>query len=87
MKTVAASQSPDGSGSSKLPPVLANLMGSMGIVKNQQSGSNSNTSINVQELLTSLMSNQKPIEELVKQPEFSDKIKQLLGPLQNQAPQ
>eukprot|EP00061_Rhincodon_typus_P019002 g48424.t1 len=86
MKTVAASQSPDGSGSSKLPPVLANLMGSMGIVKNQQSGSNANTGINVQELLTSLMSNQKPIDELVKQPEFSDKIKQLLGPLQNQAP-
>ncbi|XP_067830100.1 serine/threonine-protein phosphatase 1 regulatory subunit 10 [Heptranchias perlo] len=86
LQAVAASQSPDGSGSSKLPPVLANLMGSMGVVKTQQPGSNANPSINVQELLTSIMSNQRPIEELVKQPEFSDKIKQLLGPLQNQAP-
>ncbi|XP_072331435.1 serine/threonine-protein phosphatase 1 regulatory subunit 10 isoform X2 [Scyliorhinus torazame] len=86
LQTVAASQSPDGSGSSKLPPVLANLMGSMGMVKTQQPGSNASPSINVQELLTSLMSNQKPIEELVKQPEFSDKIKQLLGPLQNPVP-
>ncbi|XP_069775466.1 serine/threonine-protein phosphatase 1 regulatory subunit 10 isoform X2 [Narcine bancroftii] len=80
------SPSPDGSGSSKLPAVLANLMGSMGVVKAQQAGPNSNSSLNVQELLTSIMSNQKPIEELVKQPEFSDKIKQLLGPLQQQAP-
>uniref|UniRef100_UPI00398E65AB serine/threonine-protein phosphatase 1 regulatory subunit 10 isoform X1 n=2 Tax=Pristiophorus japonicus TaxID=55135 RepID=UPI00398E65AB len=85
LQAVAASQSPDGSGSSKLPPVLANLMGSMGIVKTQQPGSNAN-SINVQELLTSIMSNQRPIEELVKQPEFSDKIKKLLAPLQNQSP-
>ncbi|XP_078272447.1 serine/threonine-protein phosphatase 1 regulatory subunit 10 isoform X2 [Rhinoraja longicauda] len=84
MQAVAGSQSPDGSGSSKLPPVLANLMGSMGVVKAQQAVGNPNSSINVQELLTSIMSNQKPIEELVKQPEFSDKIKQLLGPLQQQ---
>ncbi|XP_059826841.1 serine/threonine-protein phosphatase 1 regulatory subunit 10 isoform X1 [Hypanus sabinus] len=85
LQTIPGAQSPDGSGSSKLPPVLANLMGSMG-VKTQQAGSNSSSSINVQELLTSIMSNKKPIEELVKQPEFSDKIKQLLGPLQQQAP-
>lgn len=84
LQPVIGLHSPDGSGSSKLPPVLVNLMGSMGLVKAQQAGVNPNSGINVQELLTSIMSNQKPIEELVKQPEFSDKIKQLLGPLQQQ---
>ncbi|KAH0630404.1 hypothetical protein JD844_013406 [Phrynosoma platyrhinos] len=49
-----ASQSPDGAGGSKLPPVLANLMGSMGTGKNPQ-GPNPNSSINVQEILTSIM--------------------------------
>uniref|UniRef100_A0A671LNS0 Serine/threonine-protein phosphatase 1 regulatory subunit 10 n=1 Tax=Sinocyclocheilus anshuiensis TaxID=1608454 RepID=A0A671LNS0_9TELE len=64
---------------SKLPPVLANLMGSLG-----NSASN-NPAVNVQELLSSIMgaqgSNQSP-EDLIKQPDFSDKIKQLLGSLQ-----
>lgn len=50
----SASQSPDGAGGSKLPPVLANLMGSMGAGKNPQ-GPNPNSSINVQEILTSIM--------------------------------
>lgn len=49
-----ASQSPDGAGGSKLPPVLANLMGSMGAGKNPQ-GPNPNSSLNVQEILTSIM--------------------------------
>ena len=49
-----ASQSPDGAGGSKLPPVLANLMGSMGAGKTPQ-GPNPNSSLNVQEILTSIM--------------------------------
>lgn len=49
-----ASQSPDAAGGSKLPPVLANLMGSMGAGKSPQ-GPNPNSSINVQEILTSIM--------------------------------
>uniref|UniRef100_A0A672MIW1 Serine/threonine-protein phosphatase 1 regulatory subunit 10 n=1 Tax=Sinocyclocheilus grahami TaxID=75366 RepID=A0A672MIW1_SINGR len=76
----AASGGSSGSNeSSKLPPVLANLMGSLG-----NSASN-NPAVNVQELLSSIMgaqgSNQTP-EDLIKQPDFSDKIKQLLGSLQ-----
>uniref|UniRef100_A0A8C1JY88 Serine/threonine-protein phosphatase 1 regulatory subunit 10 n=1 Tax=Cyprinus carpio TaxID=7962 RepID=A0A8C1JY88_CYPCA len=76
----AASGGSSGSNeSSKLPPVLANLMGSLG-----NSVSN-NPAVNVQELLSSIMgaqgSNQSP-EDLIKQPDFSDKIKQLLGSLQ-----
>lgn len=104
---------------SKLPPVLANLMGSLGNSGRspQAQGSappaNNNPSVNVQELLSSIMvrqnthlhfiyheivqrlcflsfsacfqgaqgSNQSP-EDLIKQPDFSDKIKQLLGSLQ-----
>ncbi|XP_029101784.1 serine/threonine-protein phosphatase 1 regulatory subunit 10-like isoform X1 [Scleropages formosus] len=69
---------------SKLPPVLANLMGSMG--GPQQHGT---AGVNVQELLSSLMgaqNNQSP-EDLMKQPNFSEKIKQLLGSLQQSQPQ
>lgn len=50
----SASQSPDGAGGSKLPPVLANLMGSMGAGKTPQ-GPNPSSSINMQEILTSIM--------------------------------
>lgn len=76
---------------SKLPPVLANLMGSLGNSgRSPQAQGNTppasnNPAVNVQELLSSIMgaqgSNQSP-EDLIKQPDFSDKIKQLLGSLQ-----
>ncbi|ETE70559.1 Serine/threonine-protein phosphatase 1 regulatory subunit 10, partial [Ophiophagus hannah] len=81
-----ASQSPDGAGGSKLPPVLANLMGSMGAGKNPQGPNPSSSSINMQEILTSIMggSNNHKTEELMKQPDYSDKIKHLLGNLQGQ---
>ncbi|XP_018416159.1 PREDICTED: serine/threonine-protein phosphatase 1 regulatory subunit 10 [Nanorana parkeri] len=75
-------QSPDLSSGAKLPPVLANLMGSMGNSKAQTSPLPGT----MQEILTSIMGAQgsaKP-EDLMKQPDFSDKIKQLLGSLQNQ---
>ncbi|KAI5607764.1 serine/threonine-protein phosphatase 1 regulatory subunit 10 [Silurus asotus] len=74
---------------SKLPPVLANLMVSMNSGRSPQAQSNTpppnNPAMNVQELLSSIMgahgSNQSA-EDLIKQPDFSDKIKQLLGSLQ-----
>ncbi|KAI7798691.1 serine/threonine-protein phosphatase 1 regulatory subunit 10 [Triplophysa rosa] len=76
---------------SKLPPVLANLMGSLGNsgrspqAQGGTTPANNNPAVNVQELLTSIMgaqgTNQSP-EDLIKQPDFSDKIKQLLGSLQ-----
>ncbi|XP_007644566.1 serine/threonine-protein phosphatase 1 regulatory subunit 10 isoform X1 [Cricetulus griseus] len=73
--------SPDGAGGSKLPPVLANLMGSMGAGKSPQ-GPGGGGGINVQEILTSIMGspNSHPSEELLKQPEYSDKLKQMLVP-------
>uniref|UniRef100_A0A8C2CVS3 Protein phosphatase 1, regulatory subunit 10 n=1 Tax=Cyprinus carpio TaxID=7962 RepID=A0A8C2CVS3_CYPCA len=88
----AASGGSSGSNeSSKLPPVLANLMGSLGNSgRSPQAQGNAppvsnNPAVNVQELLSSIMgaqgSNQSP-EDLIKQPDFSDKIKQLLGSLQ-----
>ncbi|XP_038624621.1 serine/threonine-protein phosphatase 1 regulatory subunit 10 isoform X2 [Tachyglossus aculeatus] len=79
--------SPSGVGSSKLPPVLANLMGSMGASKSPQ-GQGAATSINMQEILTSIMGgpNSHPSEELLKEPDYSDKIKQLLRNLQPQGP-
>ncbi|XP_016847210.1 serine/threonine-protein phosphatase 1 regulatory subunit 10 isoform X4 [Anolis carolinensis] len=85
LNPATASQSPDGAGGSKLPPVLANLMGSMGAGKNPQ-GPNPTSSINVQEILTSIMggSNNAKTEDLMKQPDYSDKIKHLLGNLQGQ---
>uniref|UniRef100_A0A8D2AYD3 Transcription elongation factor TFIIS/CRSP70 N-terminal sub-type domain-containing protein n=1 Tax=Sciurus vulgaris TaxID=55149 RepID=A0A8D2AYD3_SCIVU len=72
--------SPDGAGGSKLPPVLANLMGSMGAGKSPQGPGGGG--INVQEILTSIMGspNSHPSEELLKQPDYSDKIKQMLVP-------
>uniref|UniRef100_A0A2K5E763 Serine/threonine-protein phosphatase 1 regulatory subunit 10 n=1 Tax=Aotus nancymaae TaxID=37293 RepID=A0A2K5E763_AOTNA len=72
--------SPDGAGGSKLPPVLANLMGSMGAGKGPQGPGGGG--INVQEILTSIMGspNSHPSEELLKQPDYSDKIKQMLVP-------
>uniref|UniRef100_A0A8D1LJY6 Serine/threonine-protein phosphatase 1 regulatory subunit 10 n=1 Tax=Sus scrofa TaxID=9823 RepID=A0A8D1LJY6_PIG len=75
-----AGGSPDGAGGSKLPPVLANLMGSMGAGKSPQGPGGGG--INVQEILTSIMGspNSHPSEELLKQPDYSDKIKQMLVP-------
>ncbi|TKC37893.1 hypothetical protein EI555_017488, partial [Monodon monoceros] len=72
--------SPDGAGSSKLPPVLANLMGSMGAGKSPQSPGGGG--ISVQEILTSIMGspNIHPSEELLKQPDYSDKTRQMLVP-------
>ncbi|XP_058474491.1 serine/threonine-protein phosphatase 1 regulatory subunit 10 isoform X2 [Solea solea] len=75
--------------SSKLPPVLANLMGNLSnSSRSPQSSNNVSTpippSVNVQELLSSIMgaSGNQSTEDLIKQPDFSDKIKQLLGSLQ-----
>ncbi|XP_064205317.1 serine/threonine-protein phosphatase 1 regulatory subunit 10-like [Anguilla rostrata] len=75
----------------KLPPVLANLMGSLGNSNrspqtpppNPGPPGNSAPSVNVQELLTSIMGTQgaQSAEDLIKQPDFN-KIKQLLGTLQ-----
>ncbi|KAJ1147102.1 hypothetical protein NDU88_013349 [Pleurodeles waltl] len=86
----ATSPSPDGAAGAKLPPVLANLMGSMVAAKGQPApgAASAINAINVQEILTSIMGaqgNQKP-EDLLKQPDFSDKIKQLLGNLQTAPP-
>ncbi|CAI9621575.1 unnamed protein product [Staurois parvus] len=83
MDQIGGSQSPDLSSGAKLPPVLVNLMGSMGNSKSQTSPLPGT----MQEILTSIMGaqgNAKP-EDLMKQPDFSDKIKQLLGSLQNQS--
>ncbi|XP_008330041.2 serine/threonine-protein phosphatase 1 regulatory subunit 10 [Cynoglossus semilaevis] len=73
----------------KLPPVLANLMGNMNSnSRSPQATNNTNNpippSVNVQELLQSIMgaSGNQSTEDLIKQPDFSDKIKQLLGSLQ-----
>ncbi|KAJ8341988.1 hypothetical protein SKAU_G00319160 [Synaphobranchus kaupii] len=76
----------------KLPPVLANLMGSLGNSNrspqtpppNPGPSTASAPSVNVQELLTSIMGAQggQSAEDLIKQPDFSHKIKQLLGSLQ-----
>ncbi|KAJ8267390.1 hypothetical protein COCON_G00125620 [Conger conger] len=84
---VAPCGPPEGS---KLPPVLANLMGSLGShspqtpPQNPGPPSNSAPAVNVQELLTSIMGTQgtQSAEDLIKQPDFSNKIKQLLGSLQ-----
>uniref|UniRef100_A0A8C1KD52 Serine/threonine-protein phosphatase 1 regulatory subunit 10 n=1 Tax=Cyprinus carpio TaxID=7962 RepID=A0A8C1KD52_CYPCA len=94
MEPAEAAASGGSSGSnegSKLPPVLANLMGSLGNsgrspqAQGNAPPANNNPAVNVQELLSSIMgaqgSNQSP-EDLIKQPDFSDKIKQLLGSLQ-----
>ncbi|KAF6737779.1 Serine/threonine-protein phosphatase 1 regulatory subunit 10 [Oryzias melastigma] len=73
----------------KLPPVIAKLMVKMsGISQSPPTSSTpsnvTNPAVNVQELLTSIMgaTGSQSTEELIKQPDFSDKIKQLLGSLQ-----
>lgn len=101
--------------SSKLPPVLANLMGNLSNSSRSPQATNTVNnpvapSVNVQELLSSIMvsgqqvfwsvglwrwmhisnicclwqgaSGSQSTEDLIKQPDFSDKIKQLLGSLQ-----
>uniref|UniRef100_A0A8C9WVT3 Serine/threonine-protein phosphatase 1 regulatory subunit 10 n=1 Tax=Sander lucioperca TaxID=283035 RepID=A0A8C9WVT3_SANLU len=72
--------------SSKLPPVLANLMGNLSSNSRSPVAPNAASSpvaptVNVQELLSSIMgaSGNQSTEDLIKQPNFSDKIKQLLG--------
>ncbi|XP_027142701.1 serine/threonine-protein phosphatase 1 regulatory subunit 10 isoform X2 [Larimichthys crocea] len=75
--------------SSKLPPVLTNLMLNLGgNSRSPQATSTVNNpvapTVNVQDLLSSIMgaSGNQSTEDLIKQPDFSDKIKQLLGSLQ-----
>ncbi|EHB16027.1 Serine/threonine-protein phosphatase 1 regulatory subunit 10 [Heterocephalus glaber] len=72
--------SPDGAAGSKLPPVLANLMGSMGAGKSPQGPGGGG--INVQEILTSIMGSPsgRPSEDLLRQAESSDKLTQILVP-------
>uniref|UniRef100_A0A3P8Z802 TFIIS N-terminal domain-containing protein n=1 Tax=Esox lucius TaxID=8010 RepID=A0A3P8Z802_ESOLU len=96
-----SSVGPVGAEGSKLPPILANLMGNLGannLLGNLGNLGNSGPSpqaqgapsapatpsVNVQELLTSIMgaTGGQSTEDLIKQPDFSDKIKQLLGSLQ-----
>ncbi|XP_053494915.1 serine/threonine-protein phosphatase 1 regulatory subunit 10 [Ictalurus furcatus] len=88
--TAASCPPPTAQEGSKLPPVLANLMVSLNSSnRSPQAPSNTpppnNSSVNVQELLSSIMGAQgsnQSAEDLIKQPDFSDKIKQLLGSLQ-----
>ncbi|XP_050173901.1 serine/threonine-protein phosphatase 1 regulatory subunit 10 [Myiozetetes cayanensis] len=82
-----AAASPDPGAGAKLPPVLANLMGSVGAGKGPP-GPPPNAPINMQEILTSIMGGPSghKAEELLKQPDYSDKIKHLLGNLQAQPP-
>uniref|UniRef100_A0A8C4IHB2 Serine/threonine-protein phosphatase 1 regulatory subunit 10 n=1 Tax=Dicentrarchus labrax TaxID=13489 RepID=A0A8C4IHB2_DICLA len=75
--------------SSKLPPVLANLMVNLSNTSRSPQATNTVNNpvaptVNVQELLSSIMgaSGNQSTEDLIKQPDFSDKIKQLLGSLQ-----
>uniref|UniRef100_A0A8U7NJ44 Serine/threonine-protein phosphatase 1 regulatory subunit 10 n=1 Tax=Corvus moneduloides TaxID=1196302 RepID=A0A8U7NJ44_CORMO len=73
--------SPEPGAGAKLPPVLANLMGSVGAGKGPP-GPPQNTPINMQEILSSIMGgpSSHKAEELLKQPDYSDKIKHLLVP-------
>ncbi|KAK7899616.1 hypothetical protein WMY93_020469 [Mugilogobius chulae] len=78
-------------GDNKLPPVLANLIGNLS-TNSRSPQQTSNTpvnnqaapNVNVQELLSSIMGAQgnQSTEDLIKQPDFNEKIKQLLGSLQ-----
>ncbi|XP_014117676.1 PREDICTED: serine/threonine-protein phosphatase 1 regulatory subunit 10 [Pseudopodoces humilis] len=79
--------SPEPGAGAKLPPVLANLMGSVGAGKGPP-GPPQNAPINMQEILSSIMGgpSSHKAEELLKQPDYSDKIKHLLGNLQAQPP-
>uniref|UniRef100_A0A8V5GRC0 Serine/threonine-protein phosphatase 1 regulatory subunit 10 n=1 Tax=Melopsittacus undulatus TaxID=13146 RepID=A0A8V5GRC0_MELUD len=81
------SSSPSPDAGSKLPPVLANLMGSVGAGKSPQ-GPAPGAGINMQEILSSIMGGPSThkAEELLKQPDYSDKIKHLLGNLQAPGP-
>uniref|UniRef100_A0A8C3MKE7 Serine/threonine-protein phosphatase 1 regulatory subunit 10 n=1 Tax=Geospiza parvula TaxID=87175 RepID=A0A8C3MKE7_GEOPR len=83
----AAAASPEPGAGAKLPPVLANLMGSVGAGKGPP-GAPQNAPINMQEILSSIMGgpSSHKAEELLKQPDYSDKIKHLLGNLGNQPP-
>ncbi|XP_061875676.1 LOW QUALITY PROTEIN: serine/threonine-protein phosphatase 1 regulatory subunit 10 [Colius striatus] len=72
----------------KLPPVLANLMGSVGAGKGPPgAGPAPAPPINMQDILSSIMGGPSghKAEELLKQPDYSEKIKHLLGNLQGQA--
>ncbi|XP_062866202.1 serine/threonine-protein phosphatase 1 regulatory subunit 10 isoform X2 [Trichomycterus rosablanca] len=92
METETSSSGPASSAQegSKLPPVLANLMGNLNSNRSPQNQGSTpppanNPAVNVQELLSSIMGAQganQSAEDLIKQPDFSDKIKQLLGSLQ-----
>ncbi|KAJ8367668.1 hypothetical protein AAFF_G00313680 [Aldrovandia affinis] len=97
MDTSGPVPAPTGPTQAKLPPVLANLMGSLGNSSRSPqnlppmgtpSSSNSAPSVNVQELLTSITGGQstQSAEDLIKQPDFH-KIKALLGSLQQNPPQ
>uniref|UniRef100_A0A674GGU5 Serine/threonine-protein phosphatase 1 regulatory subunit 10 n=1 Tax=Taeniopygia guttata TaxID=59729 RepID=A0A674GGU5_TAEGU len=79
--------SPEPGAGAKLPPVLANLMGSVGAGKGPP-GPPQNAPINMQEILSSIMGgpSSHKAEELLKQPDYSDKIKHLLGNLGSQPP-
>uniref|UniRef100_A0A8C4Q965 Serine/threonine-protein phosphatase 1 regulatory subunit 10 n=1 Tax=Eptatretus burgeri TaxID=7764 RepID=A0A8C4Q965_EPTBU len=80
---------------SKLPPVLANLVSSMAVNKaasqsqpvSQQVAAGA-TLKNVQELLSTIISNQggQLSEEMIRQPELGERIKQVLAPLQQGPP-
>ncbi|XP_029975857.1 LOW QUALITY PROTEIN: serine/threonine-protein phosphatase 1 regulatory subunit 10 [Salarias fasciatus] len=89
MDTSQAALAPDPG--SKLPPVLANLMVNLNSSSRSPqpggppgAGAGAAPAVNVQELLSSIMgaSGGQSTEDLIKQPDFSDKIKQLLGSLQ-----
>ncbi|XP_030399594.1 LOW QUALITY PROTEIN: serine/threonine-protein phosphatase 1 regulatory subunit 10-like [Gopherus evgoodei] len=84
LNPATASQSHDGIGASKLPPVLANLMPGPMLPKSPQDPPSS--SMNVQVILPSITGRPKnhKTEELMKQPDCSDKMKHLLGNLQTQ---
>ncbi|XP_033830943.1 serine/threonine-protein phosphatase 1 regulatory subunit 10 [Periophthalmus magnuspinnatus] len=90
MDTTPQQGSGMGGGENKLPPVLANLIGNLSTnSRSPQQASNpvnnqAAPSVNVQELLSSIMGAQgnQSTEDLIKQPDFNEKIKQLLGSLQ-----
>ncbi|KAM9119666.1 serine/threonine-protein phosphatase 1 regulatory subunit 10-like [Pangshura tecta] len=87
LDSATTSQSLGGSRASKLPPVLANLMPGPVFPKSPQDP-NPSSSMNVQEIRPSITGgpNSHKTEELMKQPDYSFKIKHLLGNLQTQPP-
>uniref|UniRef100_A0A3Q4BBG5 Serine/threonine-protein phosphatase 1 regulatory subunit 10 n=1 Tax=Mola mola TaxID=94237 RepID=A0A3Q4BBG5_MOLML len=89
MDTMSQQQAMGQTESSKLPPVLANLMVNLSNSSRSPQATNAASNpvappVNVHELLSSIMgaSGNQSTEDLIKQPDFSDKIKQLLGSLQ-----